>query len=113
MKGIAKEWFISLSTSLRPHTLSLAGWSYLLHNGLGEDLRQSEQRAEAHVHIPWRESVEEYFYDKAAMHKRAESDIIEIELIREVWKGLSTHASELIVVFCKQLNQKEFRDKLL
>ena len=72
MKGVAKEWFISIPVEDRHFTRSLEGWSYLLRDGFGEDLRRSKERAESRVYTPWKESVEEYFYDKAAMHKRAE-----------------------------------------
>lgn len=113
MKGVAKEWFISIPVDNRHFTRSLDGWAFLLRDGFGEDLRRSKERAESRIYRPWKESVEEYFYDKAAMHKRAEPNITEIELMREIWKGLSPHAVELMVVSWKQYNQKEFRDELI
>lgn len=113
MKGVTTEWFISIPADDRHLTRSLAGWSYLLRDGFGEDLRRSKERAASRVFRPWKESVEEYFYDKAAIHKRAEPDITEVELMREVWKGLSPHTSELTVVSWPQYSQKEFRDELI
>ena len=67
MKGVAKEWFISIPVDNRHLTRSLAGWSYLLRDGFGEDLRRSKERAASWVYRPWKESVEDYFYDKAAI----------------------------------------------
>ena len=76
-------------------------------------MRRSKERAEPRVFRPWKESVEEYFYDKSAMYKRAEPHVTEVGLMREIWKGLSPHAPELLVVSWKQYNQKEFRDELI
>ena len=109
MRSVAKEWFISIPADDRHLTRSLEGWTYLLHDGFGEDLRRSKERAESRVFKPWQESVEEFFYDKAAMRKRAKPHVTELELMREVWKGLSPHATKLMVVSWKQYNQKEFR----
>ena len=58
-------------------------------------------------------TVEEYFYHKLAMHKRAEPHITEVEVMREIWKSLSAHAADIMVVLWKQYHQKEFRDKLI
>ena len=113
MKSVAKEWFISIPAEDCHFTRSLEGWAYLLRDGFGEDLRRSKDRAESRVYTPWKESVEEYFYDKAAMQKRAEPTITEIELMREIWKGLAPHASELMVVSWNQFSQREFRDELI
>ena len=113
MKGVAKEWFISIPVDDRHLTRSLAGWSYLLRDGFGEDLRRSKERAASRVYRPWKESVEDYFYDKAAMHKRAEPDITEVELMREIWKGLSPHSPELMVVSWHQYSQRDFRAELI
>lgn len=113
MKKLARDWFISLSPDDRGLVRSLDGWIYLLREAFGEDLRRCRDKANARVFQPWKESVEEYFYDKAALHRRAESSITEVEVMREIWKGLAPHATELMVVSWKQHNQREFRDELI
>ncbi|KAF8437020.1 hypothetical protein BGX38DRAFT_1274239 [Terfezia claveryi] len=105
MKEVAREWFISIPPDNRLYTRSLEGWAYLLRDRFSEDLRRSKERADARTFKPWKETVEEYFYEKAAIHRRAEPQISEVETIREVWKGLSPHAPDLMV------DRAENRDK--
>jgi len=72
-----------------------------------EKTSRSKERREARVFRLWKETVEEYFYDKAAMHRRAEPFMAEIEVMREVWKG---RHPDLMVVSWKQ---HKFRDELI
>lgn len=89
LKGVAKDWFLTVPAHKRHHMSSLQGWAYLLRDGFGEDERRSRERAEARFFDPSKESFERYFWDKKQMHERAEPGISELHLMREIWKGLA------------------------
>jgi len=111
MRGVARavgrEWLISIPPE-DPRTKGLCRGGFILSGGFGEDPRGGRERAEARDFRPWKEMVEEYSYGKAAMHRRAEPFMTEIEVMREVWKGLSPNVVDLMVVSRKQYNKKEF-----
>lgn len=91
---------------------SLRGWAFLLREGFGKDERRSRLKAEARFFDPSKETLETYFWDKKQMHERAEPGISELNVMREIWKGLARRTPWLQVPSFHQHNIKDFRDEL-
>lgn len=112
LKGVAKDWFLTVPAHRRQYMTSLQGWAYLLREAFGEDERRSREKAEARFFDPSKESLERYFWDKKQMHERAEPGISELHVMREIWKGLARRTPWLQVTSYNQHNIKDFRDEL-
>ena len=112
LKGVAKDWFLTVPPHHRRYMNSLQGWAYLLREGFGEDERRCREKAESRFFDPAKESLERYFWDKKQMHERAEPGISELHLMREIWKGLGRKTPWLQVTSYNQHNIKDFRDEL-
>lgn len=113
LKGVAKDWFLSIPPSKRHYLDSLEGWAFLLRDEFGEDDRRQREKAEARFFDPAKEDVETYYWEKKQMHERAEPGISEFALMRELWKGLGRKTPWLQVLSYHQHSLRDFKEELL